>query len=60
MISKRKAELIYQIRKSLLNLGRALSLAQLEQDFEAQADIRKSIGHLKKRLKILSGIERKK
>jgi len=60
MVSKRKAELAYQLRKSLLNLGRALTIAQLEQDFEAQNDIRKSIDCIKKRLKIISGDLKKK
>ena len=54
MASKRKAELIYQIRKALLNLGRALAIAQLDKDFEAQHDIKKSISYLAKRLKVLS------
>tara|TARA_Y100001970_G_scaffold288959_1_gene417869 strand:+ start:7753 stop:7965 length:213 start_codon:yes stop_codon:yes gene_type:complete len=60
MVSNRKAELTYQLRKALLSLGRALSIAQLEQDFEAQADIKRSIDHLKKRLKILSHVKGKK
>lgn len=60
MVSRKKAELIYQLRKSLLNLGRALSIAQLEQDIAAQVDIRKSITILKNRIKVLSEVQKKK
>lgn len=60
MVSRKKAELIYQLRKSLLDLGRALSIAQLEQDTAAQIDIRKSITILKNRIKILSEVQKKK
>jgi len=60
MVSKRRAELVHQLRKALLSMGRALSIAQIEQDFEAQVDIKKSIGCLKKRLKILTANTREK
>ena len=59
MGSRRNAELTYQIRKALLNLGRALAIAQVEIDFETQNDIKKSISYLNKRLKILSQEKKK-
>ena len=59
MGSRRNAELTYQIRKALLNLGRALAIAQVEKDFETQNDIKKSISYLNKRLKILSQEKKK-